>query len=73
MIPDDAPTGAGSFEAALAEKVDQIRAEGYAAGLEAAISAVKSVEPAVYPGTLRPHIDRLDTIEAIRALGKEEE
>jgi len=55
-------------EAAEARVVDS-----YAAGLEAAISAVKLVEPAVYPGTLRPHIDRLDTIEAIRALGKEEE
>ena len=55
-------------EAAEARVVDS-----YAAGLEAAISAVKLVEPPVYPGTARPHIDRLDTIEAIRALGKEEE
>lgn len=57
---------ADSAEAAEARVVDS-----YAAGLEAAIRAVKSVEPPVYPGTLRPHIDRLDTIEAIRALGKE--
>ncbi len=43
MIPDSAPTGAGSFEAAVCEKVDQARgtarAEGYAAGLEAAAKA----------------------------------
>ena len=32
MIPDNAPTGAGSFEGAVVEKVDQIRAKGFAAG-----------------------------------------
>lgn len=76
MIPDDAPSGAGSFEGALVEKIDEIRAKGYAAGLEAAAKwhdkLVKFMEEEPCCDSTRAAARRhRKCAKAIRALGKE--